>query len=72
MGLLNTTAPWPEHVFGTPEIPTLTARTEALALLGYEPVACAQWEWSEDSTPPDRPVDLLASLKVREHAGGTA
>ncbi|GHB22767.1 MULTISPECIES: DUF6303 family protein [Streptomyces phaeochromogenes group] len=70
VGLLNTTASWPEHVFTAPEIPTPTARTAALALLGYEPVAGAQWEWSEDTAAPDGPADLLASLTVREQTGG--
>ena len=71
VAVLGTTEVWPEHVF-TAEVPTLAARTAALAQLGYEPVANGGWEWEEDSSSPDKPVDLLASIKVQERTGGAA
>lgn len=71
VALLGTTEVWPEHVF-TAEVPTLTARAAALAQLGYEPVANGPWEWEEDGSSPDQPVDLLASIKIRERTGGAA
>ncbi|WP_406359963.1 DUF6303 family protein [Streptomyces sp. NBC_01544] len=70
VALMNTTEAWPEHVFTSPEVPTRAARTTALALLGYEPIEGAEWEWSEDSD--DAPVHLLASLTVGKRAGGAA
>ncbi|MYT30652.1 MULTISPECIES: DUF6303 family protein [unclassified Streptomyces] len=72
VGLLNTTDPWPEHVFSSSEIPTPAARTAALTLLGYEPTDGAEWEWSEDTAAADGPVHLLSSMKVRERTGGAA
>ncbi|MFJ5640818.1 DUF6303 family protein [Streptomyces sp. NPDC093223] len=72
VALLGTTDPWPEHMFATAVLPTLIARTAALARLGFEPVTDGAWEWSEDGSSPDRPVDLLASIKVRERTGGPA
>ncbi|MER7839188.1 DUF6303 family protein [Streptomyces sp. NPDC096040] len=72
VAVLGTTDVWPEHVFGAAEVPTLTARMAALARLGDEPVANGTWEWEEDSSSPDQPVELLASLKVRERTGGAA
>ncbi|MFJ3758905.1 DUF6303 family protein [Streptomyces sp. NPDC090080] len=71
VALLGTTEVWSEHVF-TAEVPTVAARTAALARLGYEPVPNSAWEWEEDSSSPDQPVDLLASIKVRERTGGAA
>ncbi|MFD3657113.1 DUF6303 family protein [Streptomyces sp. NPDC058620] len=70
VALMNTTDAWPEQVFTGLEVPTRAARTAALALLGYEPVEGAEWEWSEDSD--DAQVHLLASLPVRERTGGAA
>ncbi|MET8780236.1 DUF6303 family protein [Streptomyces sp. NPDC004589] len=64
--LLNTTDAWPEYCFGS-TVPTLTERTEALSLLGFEPVPGAVWEWTEDSEiygDPASPVVLIAAIRV--------
>ncbi|SES44384.1 hypothetical protein SAMN04487983_105533 [Streptomyces sp. yr375] len=68
----KTVGPWPEHVIGTRQIPVPAARTAALALLGYEGVEGAEWQWCEDTTDHGGPVRLLAGLAVRERAGGVA
>ncbi|MER7933263.1 MULTISPECIES: DUF6303 family protein [unclassified Streptomyces] len=72
VALMGTTEMWPEHVFATAVVPTLSARAAALARLGYESMPDMAWEWTEDSTTPDQPVDLLASVKVREQTEGAA
>ncbi|MFJ4784263.1 DUF6303 family protein [Streptomyces sp. NPDC088794] len=65
--LFNTTEQWPEHRFGR-SVPTFTDRTDALSVLGFEPVPGAVWEWTEDSETPDDPasqVVLIAAIRVR-------
>ncbi|MFE9395052.1 DUF6303 family protein [Streptomyces flavidovirens] len=65
--LLNTSERWPEHRFGR-TIPTLTDRTDALSVLGFEPVPGAEWTWTEDSETPNNPaspVVLIAAIRVR-------
>ncbi|QKV93318.1 hypothetical protein HUT19_22550 [Streptomyces sp. NA02950] len=67
VALLNTTEQWPEHRFGR-SVPTFTDRTDALSLLGFEPVAGAEWTWTEDSEIPNdpaSPVVLIAAIRVR-------
>ncbi|MFE6691040.1 DUF6303 family protein [Streptomyces sp. NPDC057743] len=62
-------ATWPEHKWGRTEpIPTPVERAEALAELGYEVAADAEWEWieySELADDPSSPVCLLATIPVR-------
>ncbi|WP_371566832.1 DUF6303 family protein [Streptomyces canus] len=74
--LLNTTDPWPEFSFDrTLPVPTFTERTEALSVLGFEPVPGAQWRWTEDSDDPDNPaspVVLIAATQVRPWTGAIA
>ncbi|MER7576324.1 DUF6303 family protein [Streptomyces sp. NPDC126514] len=69
--LLNTTAPWPECAFSGDTVPTFTDRTDALSVLGFEPVAGAEWTWTEDTDPDDpaSPVVLIAAIRVRSRAG---
>ncbi|WUS05083.1 DUF6303 family protein [Streptomyces sp. NBC_01261] len=73
--LLNTAERWPEHAFSSrqgPKVPTLTARSQALSVLGFEPLPGAEWEWSEDSETPDdpaSPVILIAAIRVRSWSG---
>ncbi|NUL02911.1 hypothetical protein HRW07_06565 [Streptomyces lunaelactis] len=65
--LLNTSERWPEHRFGR-AVPTFTDRTDALSVLGFEPVPGAEWTWTEDSETPDNPasaVVLIAAIRVR-------
>ncbi|MFF3821126.1 DUF6303 family protein [Streptomyces bluensis] len=67
VALLNTTEQWPEHRFGR-SVPTFTDRTNALSVLGFEPVPGAEWAWTEDSENPDNPaspVVLIAAIRVR-------
>ncbi|WTH82990.1 DUF6303 family protein [Streptomyces sp. NBC_00828] len=71
VALLNTTEPWPQHGFGR-SMPTFTDRTDALSVLGFEPVPGAEWEWTEDSETPDNlasPVILIAAIRVRSWLG---
>ncbi|MFZ4279655.1 DUF6303 family protein [Streptomyces rhizosphaericola] len=76
VALLNTTDPWPEFRFaGGLAVPTFTQRAEALSVLGFEPVAGAEWEWSEYSDDPDDPsttITLLATVRVRSWTGAGA
>ncbi|WP_432018934.1 DUF6303 family protein [Streptomyces sp. 1222.5] len=72
--LLNTTERWPDHPFGH-AVPTFTERTDALSVLGFEPVPGAEWTWTEDSENPDdpaSPVVLIAAVRVRSWAGAGA
>ncbi|WP_326760323.1 DUF6303 family protein [Streptomyces phaeochromogenes] len=69
--LLNTTAAWPEHRFGR-TVPTFTDRTDALSVLGFEPVPGTEWAWTEDRETPDNPasaVVLIAAIRVRSWSG---
>ncbi|WP_406488606.1 DUF6303 family protein [Streptomyces phaeochromogenes] len=69
--LLNTTDAWPEYRFGR-AVPTFTDRTDALSVLGFEPVPGAEWAWTEDSETPDDPasaVVLIAAIRVRSWSG---
>ncbi|MFJ2568614.1 DUF6303 family protein [Streptomyces sp. NPDC087568] len=70
--LLRTTERWPEFAFGRRRpVPTLTERSRALSVLGFEPVAGGEWAWSEDSKIPDDPataVILIAAIRVRSRA----
>ncbi|MGW3511516.1 DUF6303 family protein [Streptomyces sp. NPDC000994] len=70
--LLGTTERWPEFAFGRRRsVPTLTERSRALSVLGFEPVAGGEWAWSEDSEIPDDPataVVLIAAIRVRSRA----
>jgi hypothetical protein len=71
VALLNTTKQWPEHRFGR-TTPTFTDRTDALSVLGFEPVLGAEWEWTEDSETPDdpaSPVVLIAAIRVCSWSG---
>ncbi|WP_432106440.1 DUF6303 family protein [Streptomyces sp. AA1529] len=73
--LYDTTAPWPAHRFEGAEAPTFTERAEAFSLLGFEPVAGAEWRWTEYSKTPDDPasaVVLVAAIQVRSCAGVAA
>lgn len=57
---------WPDHDFArTSPAPTLAERATALALLGYEIVDGAQWEWCELDGEDTDPVRLLGSVNVR-------
>ncbi|QKW50957.1 DUF6303 family protein [Streptomyces buecherae] len=60
---------WPEYRWQpTHEVPTIAARKQALAELGYDVLPGAQWEWDEDSDDPDDPTSrvwLLAGIAVR-------
>ncbi|ELP70958.1 DUF6303 family protein [Streptomyces turgidiscabies] len=65
--LLNTCERWPEHPFGH-AVPTFTDRTDALSVLGFEPVPGAEWTWTEYSETPDdpsSPVGLIGAIRVR-------
>ncbi|WP_329051648.1 DUF6303 family protein [Streptomyces violaceus] len=67
VALMNTTERWPEHRFGR-SVPTFMDRTDALSLLGFEPVPGAEWTWTEDSEipgDPASPVVLIAATRVR-------
>lgn len=74
--LLGTTERWPEFTFGRRRsVPTLSERSQALSVLGFEPVASAVWAWSEDSeivNDPATGVILIASIRVRSRAGVVA
>lgn len=74
--LLGTTQRWPEFTFGRRRsVPTLTERSRALNVLGFEPVAGGEWAWSEDSEIPDDPassVVLIAAIRVHSRAGVVA
>ncbi|WP_327317848.1 DUF6303 family protein [Streptomyces sp. NBC_01235] len=71
--LLNTTDAWPEFGFDRAlPVPTFTERTEALSVLGFEPVPGAEWAWTEDSETygdPASPVVLIAATRVRSWTG---
>jgi hypothetical protein len=71
--LLNTPAPWPEYSFGrAAPVPTFTERVNALAVLGFEPLPDAVWEWIEDRQDPGDPasaVVLIAAVQVRSRTG---
>ncbi|MEV4035318.1 DUF6303 family protein [Streptomyces umbrinus] len=71
--LLNTTDPWPEFGFDRAlPVPTFTERTEALSVLGFEPVPGAAWTWTEDCEiygDPASPVVLIAATRVRSREG---
>ncbi|MFC7940611.1 DUF6303 family protein [Streptomyces sp. NPDC057387] len=72
--LLNTTERWPDHPFGHAVL-TFTERTDALSVLGFEPVPGAEWTWTEDSENPDdpaSPVVLIAAVRVCSWAGAGA
>ncbi|TXS50279.1 hypothetical protein EAO75_10850 [Streptomyces sp. uw30] len=73
MVLLNTTDVWPEFGFDRAvPVPTFTERTEALSVLGFEPVPGAEWAWTEDSETygdPASPVVLIATMQVRSREG---
>jgi hypothetical protein len=74
VALMNTTERWPEHRFGR-SVPTFTDRTNALSVLGFEPVPGAEWTWTEDSEIPDDPasaVVLIAAIRVRSWSGVSA
>lgn len=65
---------WPEHPF-TGTVPTFTERSEALSVLGFEPVPGAEWTWTEDSETPDdpsSPVVLISAIRVRSWTGAGA
>ncbi|MEU9185401.1 DUF6303 family protein [Streptomyces sp. NPDC048484] len=69
--LMNTTERWPEQRFGR-AVPTFTDRTDALSVLGFEPVPGAEWTWTEYSETPDNPaspVVLIAAIRVRSWSG---
>ncbi|KUJ37761.1 hypothetical protein ACZ90_69560 [Streptomyces albus subsp. albus] len=62
---------WPAYLFGR-AIPTFTDRTDALSVLGFEPVPGAEWEWTEDSEIHDDPTSaavLIAAIRVRSQSG---
>ena len=74
VALMNTTERWPEHRFGR-TVPTFTDRTDALSVLGFEPVPGAEWTWTEDSEnrdDPASPVVLIAAIRVRSWSGVSA
>lgn len=64
---------WPHHWFiGGGPVPTFTQRADALAVLGFEAVPGALWEWAEGSADPDdpaSPIVLIAAVRVRSRAG---
>ncbi|MFF7544260.1 DUF6303 family protein [Streptomyces canus] len=74
--LLNTTDPWPEFGFDRAlPVPTFTERTDALSVLGFEPVPGVTWAWTEDSETygePASPVVLIAATQVRSRTGAIA
>ncbi|MFG3379264.1 MULTISPECIES: DUF6303 family protein [unclassified Streptomyces] len=62
---------WPAYDFKRVSTPTRKERSEALALLGYEPVNTEDaWEWLELPAGDEDRVQLLASLDVRPVKGG--
>ncbi|THA73817.1 hypothetical protein E6R60_22705 [Streptomyces sp. A0642] len=65
---------WPEHDFGPAlVVPTMAARSQALAGLGFVFTDGAEWGWEEYSETLDddaSPVRLLASVQVRSRDGG--
>lgn len=67
---------WPEFRWcRSGPVPTVAERRAVLAELGYEPVAGAEWSWTEDSRDlhDDRtPVILIAAVTVRPHGAVTA
>lgn len=67
-------SPWPEHDFGpAPVVPTVAARSRALAGLGFMFTDGAEWAWTEHSEivgDDASPVLLLASIRVRSRNGG--
>ncbi|MEU6181926.1 DUF6303 family protein [Streptomyces coeruleorubidus] len=74
VALMNTTERWPEYRFGR-TVPTFTDRTDALSVLGFEPVPGAEWTWTEDSEThgdPASPVVLIATIRVRSWSGVSA
>ncbi|MEU3092877.1 DUF6303 family protein [Streptomyces massasporeus] len=74
VALMNTTERWPEYRFGR-TVPTFTDRTNALSVLGFEPVPGAEWTWTEDSENPDDPASpavLIAAIRVRSWSGVSA
>lgn len=67
--LLNTPAPWPEHIWPREAVtPTIAERERALNGLGYESAPGNKWSWIEDSDiygDPTSPVRLIATVSVR-------
>ncbi|MFF1779619.1 DUF6303 family protein [Streptomyces virginiae] len=62
---------WPEHSFDrVSPVPTLAERTSALAVLGYEVVDGAKWEWHELDDGDTGPVRFLGVLDVRRIPSG--
>lgn len=82
VALVDTTDPWPEHVFATADVPPPAARTGALAQLGFQPAEYGPWDcenaedglwqWTEDLNEETGKVLLLASLRVRERTEAVA
>ncbi|MEW2397508.1 DUF6303 family protein [Streptomyces sp. NPDC046862] len=74
--LFNTTERWPEFGFDRAlPVPTLTERSQALSVLGFEPVPGAEWQWTEDRDDPEdpaSPVVLIAAVRVRSWTGAGA
>lgn len=74
--LFNTTERWPEFGFDRAlPVPTFTERTDALSMLGFEPLPGAEWTWTEDIEMPDdpaSPVCLIAAIQVRSWTGAGA
>ncbi|GGS45278.1 DUF6303 family protein [Streptomyces violaceus] len=71
--VFNTTEPWPTFHFDRPlPVPTITERSQALSVLGFEPLPGSEWSWIEDSEIIDDPsslVRLIAAIKVRSWSG---
>ncbi|WP_228982453.1 DUF6303 family protein [Streptomyces sp. DH12] len=64
---------WPTHDFHrTAPIPTLGERIEALAVLGFEPVKGAEWEWDELPYATTEWARLFGTLTVRPAKSGGA
>ncbi|MCX4802515.1 MULTISPECIES: DUF6303 family protein [unclassified Streptomyces] len=62
---------WPEFSFDrVSSVPTLGERTAALAVLGYEVVDGARWEWLELGDDETGPVRFLGMLDVRRVRSG--
>ncbi|MGA4877514.1 DUF6303 family protein [Streptomyces lydicamycinicus] len=61
---------WPAFRWeSTDSVPAVAERRAVLAALGFEPLAGAEWSWTEDSQDPDddsTPPVLIAALPVRE------
>nr|WSX52048.1 DUF6303 family protein [Streptomyces sp. NBC_00974] len=66
---------WPTFTWPTStEVPSVEARTAALAYLGFTLAEGAEWEWQEGTGPDYHPhparVFFLGSVKVRALEGG--